>query len=356
MFATTTVLYRAIANDDLIVPDIVYPKNDIGSQPQHPTLDWGSVHNADLYEVQISSDPDFGEEYIDEYAIISATDWALMYPLEYSSKYYWRVRSKRNISVSAWSETASFYTATAPPDLIYPEANQFGLDTVFSSSWYRSEDANGYHIQISESEFFDEIIEQKENISDSTYYIEGLKLDKNYYWRVRTLSSKGTSGWSEQRKFTTKMPGPELIKPLDKAFVPYNIVSFAWKKIDKADVYDIQVSRDSLFDDVVYEGPTDNDSTHKLMTLTYGISYYWRIKGRNDSNYSYWSEYRMFTTDLEAATLVSPADYSANLEIPIEFQWDASKDATSFQFQLARDAEFKDIIYEANDLEDKSLI
>ena len=49
-------------------------------------------------------------------------------------------------------------------------------------------------------------------------------------------------------------------------------------------------------------------------------------------------------------------NYSTNLEIPIEFIWDATKDATSFQFQLAHDEEFENIIYDVSDLEDKSLI
>ena len=80
MFASTTVLYRSISNEDLVVPDIVYPKNDISGQPQYPTLDWNSVHNADLYEVQISQDPDFSDNEINETAIISATDWELIYP------------------------------------------------------------------------------------------------------------------------------------------------------------------------------------------------------------------------------------------------------------------------------------
>ena len=138
---------------------------------------------------------------------------------------------------------------------------------------------NSYHIQISENELFDDIFEQKENIIDSTFDIDGLSLEKNYYWRARALSSKGTSAWSEIRKFTTKMPAPELIKPLDNSYVPYNIVSFSWNKLENAEIYDIQVAHDSIFDDVVYEGPTDNDSTHQLLTLTYGVSYYWRIKG-----------------------------------------------------------------------------
>ena len=356
MFLSTTVLYRSIANDDLIVPDIVYPINDIDGQPQYPVLDWKAVHNADLYEVQIAMDKEFSESEIVEYSILSATDWTPIYPLEYNSKYFWRVRSKRNKSVSAWSETGSFFTETAPPELIYPQADAFGMDTVLTCSWNKAEDAFGYHVQVASDLTFADICAEKENTSDSTFDIEGLEIDKNYYWRVRSLSGKGTSAWSEARKFTTKMPAPELIKPLNEAFVPYNIVSFAWYPIDNADVYDIQVARDIVFEDVVYEGPADNDSTHQLLTLTYGVSYYWRIKGRNDTNYSYWSESRKFTTDLEAAILVSPDNFSLNLELPIEFIWDATKDATSYHFQLANDADFDDIIYQADKLEEKSLI
>jgi hypothetical protein len=146
--------------------------------------------------------------------------------------------------------------------------------------------------------------------------------------------------------FATKMAAPVLVKPDKGASVPYNGVKMQWLPVTKADSYTVQVSKDNQFKNIVFEGASDNATSHMITTLEYGLSYYWRVMASNDSNSGYWSEIRSFTTSLEAATLISPEDYSLNVLLPVEFKWDAPKIATKFHFQLAKDAGFAGIVEE----------
>lgn len=338
IFLSTTCVYRAIENEDLVVPTLISPTGDIGGVEVKPKLKWNGVHNAPLYEFQISEDPYF--EDILEYAVHSGTEWNLVRPLDKNTKHFWRVRSKRNKSVSEWSETGAFFTIIESPEMINPPDSSFGIDTNITFLWHSVEDCNGYQIQVSKDEYFYDLLVMEDELIDTSFTYPGLELDTVYYWRVKANSSRGNSDWSEPWVFNTKLPAPDIIRPNHQDYVAYDSVVFKWKKHWKADRYNIVIAKDSLFDEIIYDSLAYTDSSHYITTLDYGMTYYWKLQAESDSALSYWSETRIFYTNLEAAILVYPENNSANVPLPIEFQWDAPKIATSFHFQLADNPEF----------------
>jgi hypothetical protein len=243
----------------------------------------------------------------------------------------------------------------APPELISPPDSSYSIDTNVALRWHKTGGSNGYHVQVSADEYFSNLVYNSNKITDTTVKMSGLKLDSSYYWRVRARSAGGDGEWSDGWMFTTKLAGPALVKPAQDALVPYNGVKFEWLTVKKADKYTVQVAKDNQFQNIVFEGPADNENSHMVTTLEYGITYHWRVMASNDSNSGYWSEVRKFTTSLEAASLLSPEDYSKNVVVPVEFKWDGPKIATAFHFQLAKDEAFKELV-EEDTLKEKSLI
>lgn len=75
-------------------PTLVSPPNYSINQPLMPLLDWDSVAIASTYQVQLSQDSIFGSTLIDSNNIPISNFRVPSGNLNYSSKYYWKVRGK----------------------------------------------------------------------------------------------------------------------------------------------------------------------------------------------------------------------------------------------------------------------
>ncbi len=342
IYITTSNIYRAIEDEDLQSPSLSYPINDEGGQALNPLLKWGKVSNTDLYEVQISKGAEFDE--IAESAVTGDTKWNIVVPLEFGTKYHWRVRSKRNSSVSNWSQTGTFYTAIAAPELVFPDYNSFKNDTNITFRWEKVEEAANYQFQLANDQAFKDIIKDIDEIDTTFTEVKNLKTDSIYYWRVRSKSFLSNSNWTQVWPFATKMSSPMLVSPKDSAELYETKVTLIWDTVPKATQYNVRIARDFEFTDIIYDGPAQSDTSFMTDILEIGKTYYWQIKALNELNESYPSEIRMFRVKMEGISLIKPANNAINVEVPVEFAWDAPLVAEGYYFQLARDEQFTDLV------------
>lgn len=88
------------------IPTLLAPANNLVINDLQTTLEWNSVTNADTYTIQVSLSSDFSNTVLNkenhEGLSLNITD------LEWTEKYYWRVRASINSRNSDWSETRSF--------------------------------------------------------------------------------------------------------------------------------------------------------------------------------------------------------------------------------------------------------
>lgn len=88
------------------IPTLIIPeKNSIINQNQQ-TLAWNSVVNADSYTIQVSLTSDFTKTVLNKENHTSLN--ITITNLEWTFKYYWRVRASINSCNSVWSETWNF--------------------------------------------------------------------------------------------------------------------------------------------------------------------------------------------------------------------------------------------------------
>jgi len=91
------------------VPDLISPPDNSVNVSILPTLIWSTPSNANIYRLQISSDPGFSSMVLND-STITDTSNTLLTPLQKNTKYYWRVSSKNSAGTSAFSTIWNFTT------------------------------------------------------------------------------------------------------------------------------------------------------------------------------------------------------------------------------------------------------
>jgi hypothetical protein len=193
-------------------PTLITSNCDLINQPLSLTVAWNVAAWADSYALQVSTSPDFSSLVIDQSGI-KTTNYVVS-GLEHGTKYYWRVNASDSLGTTGWSEVCNFTTLPEIPDiplLESPDSASVVQSISLPLSWFSSERAESYTIQISTSpDFSGTVIEQSE-ITSTSYPISGLGFETTYYWRVSATNITGTSGWSTVWNFTTYQPKIELI-------------------------------------------------------------------------------------------------------------------------------------------------
>lgn len=123
--------------------------------------------------------------------------------LEYGTKYYWRVKAFSPNDTSAWSDVWTFTTICELPNapkLISPADN----DTIYSADpvllWHPIANAKKYSIDVAEDSAF-ALVVRMATTADTTVTIDGLTLNKRYFWRIYGYNDAKRSPDSETRSF-----------------------------------------------------------------------------------------------------------------------------------------------------------
>ena len=153
-------------------------------------------------------------------------------------------------------------------------------------------------------------------------------------------------------------------------------IDFKWRPLRDIFGYDLLIAKDVNFTLLLSQNlqmtpvdnrtgawvvtPTDQEDPSCWIapgTLEAGRSYYWRVRGARSllgtPIHSPWSPTLFFsvkpgfrvTTDYPGPTLLAPLDgVCSNCRPPIRFSWSPIKNAATYEFILANDAQLKDVI------------
>jgi len=154
---------------------------------------------------------------------------------------------------------------------------------------------------------------------------------------------------------TPEMPKPGGIVPIDSSGYITNL-TLGWEELVGATRYEAAIYLNTDATQGVWSGTsygieivaTDGSNPAQLLS---GTSYYWRVRAIEPVK-SPWSETRSFSPALGAAqwsplatsTGVSPSPGAANMPIRPAFAWNPADGATSYEFVLARDSQFTDVV------------
>ncbi len=236
---------------------------------------WGAAAGATGYWLEVSRSPVFSGMDVMEYTTGLKFEHV---QLEMFTEYYWRVRSLFNDSGPSVSQVFRFTTPKlAAPSLTLPEAGSNNKPLTLNFEWASVPQALNYKLEVSKNNSF-ATINRSLRVSQSSAEVTNLEDGVTYYWRVTTFASNNTAqSTSEVRSFTTvDLRTVDLIEPTDQSIDQPLDVKLAWTAVESTDHYNVQVSKNQLFTDLVFSANT-NDTFLNMSGLEPFRTYFWRV-------------------------------------------------------------------------------
>jgi hypothetical protein len=333
-------------------PTLVSPLDNAANQPATLTFLWRTAGNAETYHIQVSSDSLFSSGFAANDSTLTDTT-AQVNGLAYETRYFWRVRGKGPGGNGVFSPAKSFTTSIAPPgpvSLILPADGSMSQPIAgLTFKWDSDADASWYRFQLAtDSTFSSGIVKNDSTLTDTSRIVSGLSQSTRYFWRVQGRNVGGSGTFSPVWSFVTYQPLPgqvELISPAHLATLSADSATFAWfRSGDQTTRYWFEIGVDSSFTMFTSVDSTVTDTTKVFGPLTSGKVYYWRVRGRNDTEWGPFSLTRSFSvliTGVEQNELL-PNDYTLSQNYPNPFN-----PATRIQFGIPREAHVRIDVYNA---------
>lgn len=131
----------------------------------------------------------------------------------------------------------------------------------------------------------------------------------------------------------------ELYFPKNDTILKTNASIFKWEKVYNATNYHFQLSKDSLFTNIIQEDTNLVDLTMLINGLEWNTRYFWRMRVRKGedtiSNWSAIAKFRIRAEVPEKLELQIPGNKIKNMDFnPTYFQWKKLKEATLYWITL----------------------
>lgn len=137
---------------------------------------------------------------------------------------------------------------------------------------------------------------------------------------------------------------PVMITPPDQSLGIVPSSNFYWSHIDDAVLYNIEVSTDTAFSNIVYGRNVVTDSV-KISGLNPHTSYYWRIKANNGGHESSYFAVYSFTTGTEPVPLIEPANGDTGIIRNPVCVWNSVPYANTYDLFV-----YKSLVFSASNL------
>mgnify|MGYP001191719579 CR=1 FL=1 len=135
-----------------------------------------------------------------------------------------------------------------------------------------------------------------------------------------------------------KPEAPQLINPVDGSSDQSYDMNFNWKLSAKSTSYQVQVAKDSLFNNVVANDSLVAGVFDQTTALPGMTKLFWRVRGLNNTYAGDWSVVRSFTTKLSmplAPALYTPENNSVKVALNnVTLKWGKSAYATTYNLKI----------------------
>lgn len=202
------------AGDSSIIPDYVYKqKTDTSFFALHNDDDEILLLNADLDTIaavyyyngnQWNIPPSSTIDTIGKAFELRDLTLALDGVTRQSSGDFVPAASRISIKNTDYGSPGRFGLVPTVPLLAYPSQKSYNLDTAITLKWYKSLNTNSYSVVVSDDSVFNQIVFEKNNISDTVVSLDNLNFGKIYYWKIKAKNSFTSSDYSSVRIFKTK--------------------------------------------------------------------------------------------------------------------------------------------------------
>jgi len=321
-------------------PTLISPLNGSVGNPVNISLYWSKSLFASNYHLQVATDSLFTNKIVND-STRTDTTYSLT-NLNILQNYYWRVRVKNYSGMYRFSNAWKFRTVGYPTQVVLssPSNNSINQSLNPTFKWFKAIDqtlspltVSNYWFELATDSLFTNIITRDSTVSDTTKSVTGLSSITNYFWRVKAKNQIGWALFSPIWKFTTLPPLPQaplLISPLNNSTGnPVNL-NIIWSKPQYATGYNVILSTDASFTNIVLNDSILTDSLRALTNLNPLTTYYWKVRANNITGWGLFSSVFNFrTVGSPTQVLLSlPSDGAINQPTSLMFKWFKAVDQT----------------------------
>ncbi|MCX6156705.1 MAG: hypothetical protein NTY74_01855 [Ignavibacteriae bacterium] len=335
-----------------LAPTLVSPVSNSTANNLSLNLVWTKPIGAIAYNLIVATDAGF-TNIIKQDTTLTDSLYTVS-NLNMLTTYYWKV-SANIYGWGAFSRTSNFKTIGSPTGVVLnlPADNAINQPTTVTCSWYKAADqtfqknkakgnspesgplaVSNYWLEYSVDSSFATGVTVDSTLTDTTKVLAGLNNLTHYYWRVKAKNQAGWNAYGTKWSFTTiiSSPGaPSLISPINNAASLPLSLDLSWNKINTADFYNVQVSTNPGFTNIVVNDSASVDTVKSISGLNLLTNYYWRVRSYNVSGWSAFSNSWTFKT-LGTATQVvlsSPLNGAINEPLTLTCNWFKAVDMTN---------------------------
>lgn len=350
IFADFTGFGEFIIGTNYVTTPILQRPENGSTVLTNGNITWNQSLAAKYYQIQFDTSSSFSHPCISQ--ILNRTSTFEYSGLNYSTKYYWRVRGLNDKDTSQWSNPFTFNTCLAKPNILFPKNNQLSVKLTDTLRWDKVPLSTSYTLQVSTSQLFNENLITLDKVSQEFSKLNSLKNNTIYYWRVRAINNNNYSDWSDNSSFMTIMATPILISPVKDTINVPTTFRLKWNKVGGTTKILLQISKDEFFTSNLIMNNVIDDNSFQFENYNYDKQYFWRIRAVRADDSSEWSDIWNFRTKLKYPNQIYPPNQQLNIVVKCTFSWENNNDGAKYSLQVSKSIDFTNLIVNTTQLSD----
>jgi photosystem II stability/assembly factor-like uncharacterized protein len=321
-------------------PILFSPDDGQKGVTQTYNFQWNPVDGATKYYLVIAKDAKFVNKVFEKDNIKDT--FCLVNILKPITNYYWKVQAKTDAVASGFSEVWSFFTVVGTPVMRTPADHSMELNTTVKMTWDTTLLATKYWIQIATDSLFQNMSYEGKTDTKFSHQLTILNYNTKYYWRVRGENNDGVGLYAATWDYTTGIAPAVLVSPENKLYNQDTSVVLRWEPVENKTYYNLQVSTDQSFTNLIVNDSTITDVNYELKNMEFYSDYYWRVRVILDNRKGFWSEVWTYKTQLGKVILTTPANNAIKQDIQLYLRWEPLKGAKYYHLYVSSDEAFVD--------------
>ncbi len=317
------------------------------------TATWHPLLGASSYLLEVATDGSFEDSFLITESPIEVLDTAYTVKgLKIAHTYYYRLVA--NLSTgeqTRYSNIATVKTLGMPAPAAIVAA-EIGTNQ-FIARWQQVAEAKTYEIEVGTDINFTETTSLQRIVTEDTFVIvkNGLKVDQDYFYRIKARDSDIISGYSNVIHLTTT----RLTQPIISE-VPNNVqneFTFQWQSVIGAIHYTVEVTTDPLFVNetaYVVKDELAQSTSFTVTDLDPNTSYYFRVRAHSDKSFSEYSKNGVITTSLlPIPTLNEGSNLSST---SFTATWTSASNIDTYALEVSTYPDFSTLLLSVDEITD----
>lgn len=319
-----------------------------------PVLSWNRVARATGYDVEVASTSDFAAPLYRATTTNRRATPTTQLPM---ATIWWRVRTRTATGTGAWATASFTRTRLAGPELEAPAAGALLVQPEQPPllSWRAITGATSYSVEVDRGATADWVDTTTYTTKTTSLVVPDPQENGQYWWRVRAEIGAGQSTHPSAARFYTvgPLPAAQGSTPVNAAQVEEVVLE--WQPVPGAVSYDIRVSTDDSFNQIIDQRVVKG--TRYSPAKTYDVDdYWWQVRARNvfgkAKEWADVQEKHQFRRTWEGPGAVPTLLHPANTVSPpagddFYYQWTPSRLGTRYRLDLGTNASFSPGTFES---------